>query len=45
MISLGVTGVDNNAVVVFGCCNNNVNVELSVIVLCVAFVPKGIESA
>ncbi len=42
MISLAVTGVDNDAAVVFGCCNN-VNVELSVIVLCVAFVPKGIE--
>ena len=42
MISPGVTGADNDAVVVFGYCNN-VNVELSVIAICVASVPKGIE--
>jgi hypothetical protein len=40
MISLGVTGVDNDTFVVFGCCNN---LELSVIVLSVAYVPEGIE--
>ena len=42
MISVGVGGADTDDVVLFGCCNA-VNVELSVIVLCVVFVPKETE--